>query len=134
MIKMENRFDEYSYRCSQLTLDPSVDRVEEGSFVTIKNGYLVPATSASKKAFIAIGSKREGRDQVSGRIFQKISFLIGDYMLSITNFDVEGSYTNDMTPLSVNDDGVVTPATENSLVVAYAIGAPKNGTLRIVSA
>lgn len=134
MINKENRFDEYCYRCAQLPLDESVERIEEGSFITVKNGKVVPANKDSKKAFICIGSKREGRDQVAGKMFQKISFLVGDFMLSITNFDREASYTEDMTALSVNENGVVTVASEDDKIVAYSMGAPVNGVLRIVSA
>lgn len=135
MIRKENRYDANAYRYASMDLDPSVERIEEGSFVTIKNGKLVQANKESKKAFIAMGSKREGRDQVTGKIFQKISFLIGPFVLSIDNFDLEGNYDEDMTPLTLNEQGIVTPAeNDEDTIVAYAMGAPKNNILRIVNA
>lgn len=133
MIRFENRFDEYAYRVASLPLAADA-KVEEGQWVTIKNGEVVLAKSTDKKAFIAIGSNREGRDQVAGKFMRKISFLVGDFMLTVNNFNASKSYT-DMTPLKVVD-GNVEPVenTGTETVVAYALGAPVNGFLRIVSA
>lgn len=135
MIKFENRFDEYAYRVSSLPLAATA-KVEEGQWVTIKDGEVVLANGTTdKKAFLAIGSNREGRDQVAGRIVRKISFLVGDFMLTVSNFDTGKSYSS-MSPLKVNETGNLTlsesPGTDT--VVAYALGAPVNGFLRIVSA
>ena len=134
MIRFENRFDEYAYRVSSLPLAANA-KVEEGQWVTIKDGEVVLANASEKKAFLAMGSNREGRDQVSGKIIRKISFLVGDFMLTVSNFDSGKTY-NSMSPLKVKEDGNLTlsetPATDT--VVAYALGAPVNGFLRIVSA
>lgn len=133
MIRFENRYDEYAYRVASLPLAAGVV-VEEGQWVTVKNGELVLATTEDKKAFLAIGSNRKGRDQVAGKFLRNISFLVGDFMLTVNNFDTTKSYS-DMTPLKVvngNLAPVETPASET--VVAYALGAPVNGYLRIVSA
>lgn len=135
MIKFENRFDEYAYRIASLPLHESVKTVEEGQWVTIKGGKLVLASSTDVKAFLAIGSKREGRDQVAGKIFEKISFLMGNFMLTVSNFDTAKTYSADMTALKVvngNLAPIEDAATETT--VAYAIGTPINGYLRIVSA
>lgn len=133
MIRFENRFDEYAYRVASLPLAASA-KVEEGQWVTVKSGELVLANSTDKKAFIAIGSNREGRDQVAGKFMRKISFLVGDFMLTVSNFKTSETY-GDMTPLKVvngNLEPVKSEGTET--VVAYALGAPVNGYLRIVSA
>ena len=133
MIRFENRFDEYAYRVASLPLAADA-RVEEGQWVTVKNGELVLAKSTDKKAFIAIGSNREGRDQVAGKFMRKISFLVGDFMLTVNNFDTAKTYT-DMTPLKVVDGNLApVESAEAATVVAYALGAPVNGFLRIVSA
>lgn len=133
MIKFENRFDEYAYRVASLPLAKNVERVEEGQWVTVKNNELVLATGAEAKAFLCIGSKREGRDQVAGKFLQKVSFLVGTFVLSVNNFDTAKTYGPNMTDLAVNADGNLTPATEGSKVVAVAFGAPVGGYLRIVN-
>ena len=133
MIRFENRFDEYAYRVASLPLAASA-KVEEGQWVTVKSGELVLANSTDKKAFIAIGSNREGRDQVAGKFMRKISFLVGDFMLTVNNFDTAKSYA-DMTPLKVVNGNLAPVESESTeTVVAYALGAPVNGFLRIVSA
>ena len=71
-------------------------KVEEGQWVTVKNGEVVLATSTDKKAFIAIGANREGRDQVAGKFMRKISFLVGDFMLTVSNFNTSKSYSDMM--------------------------------------
>lgn len=139
MIRKENRFDEYAYRIATYPLDETVDTVEEGQWVTLNEaGKVVIAKNTDPKAFICTGSKRVGRDKVSGRICQNISFLMGTFALTVSNFDTGGTYTAGITPLKLKDDGtgVVTsssaPGTDT--IVAYAIGAPKNGYLRIINA
>jgi len=129
MIRAEKRFDEYSYRDASMDLTPGVV-VEEGQFVTIKAGKLVLANKADVKAFMAIGSNRPGRDQVSGRIVGKISFLVGNLIVSTNKFDTTKTYSDDMTPLTVVA-GNVCPAAAGELIVGYAIGKPVNGFLRI---
>ena len=72
---------------------------------------------------------------MSGKALQKVSFLVGPFAgLKVTNFDVEKTY-KDMEPLCVKDKGVLAPATEaNEVIVAYAVGAPVDGHLEIISA
>ncbi|MGL5718196.1 MAG: hypothetical protein ACRCX2_34645 [Paraclostridium sp.] len=135
MIRIENRFDEYSYRVASLPLSLTVDRVEEGQWVTIKGGEVVVANEADVKAFLVIGSKREGRDQVSGKATHKVSFLVGNYMLSVSNFDGAKTYSTDMTALKVVDGGILAPVAEaTDKIACYAIGQPVGGFLRIVNA
>lgn len=135
MIRKENRFDEYAYRIATFPLDESVDTVEEGQWVTLNaDGKVIIAGEDAKKAFLVIGSKRVGRDKVSGRICQDISFLLGHFALTVSNFDSMGSYTEGITPLKIKTGGILTPVTSpgTETTVAYAIGAPKNGYLRII--
>lgn len=134
MIRKESRWDAYAYRVGKFLLDETVEKVEEGQWVTIKGGKVVIADAESKKAFICIGSKREGRDQVSGKVMQKVSFLVGPFAgLKVTNYDTQGEYT-DMVPLCVKAEGILTPAKNNEVIVAYAVGAPVDGHLEIISA
>ena len=134
MLKLENRFDEYSYRVANFDLDPTVTSLKEGQWVTITGGKLTIA-DGTKKAFIATGSHRAGRDQVAGIPVKKIAILVGTFILTTDQFNTGGTYT-DMTPLMVTTGGiltpVVTPATDRC--VAYAVGAPVNGFIRIISA
>ena len=135
MIKFENRFDEYAYRIAYREIDPSLTSVEEGTWVTINADGKLIAADGTKKAFILIGSRRTGRDTVSGVPVKKLSYLHGVFELSTDKFDVAKTYT-EMTPLVV-EDGIVRPFVDASdksyLIEAYALGAPANGLLRICS-
>lgn len=134
MIRNEGRFDSYAYRVGKFQLDESVKNVEEGQWVTIKNNKIVIADGTEKKAFLCIGSKREGRDQVSGKAISKVSFLVGPFAgLKVTNFDTDGSY-GDMKPLCIKTGGILTPVTGTEPVVAYGVGTPVDGYLEIISA
>lgn len=134
MIRKESRWDAYAYRVGKFQLDETVERVEEGQWITIKGGKIVVADGAEAKAFLVIGSKREGRDQVSGKAISKVSFLVGAFAgLKVTNFDLTKTYT-DMCPLAVAEGGILAPAEAESKVVAYAVGAPIDGHLEIISA
>lgn len=133
MIRKEKRFDEYAYRVATMDLDESVTSLEEGQWVTPKAGKLVVATGAEKKAFLSIGSLRAGRDQVSGKATRKVSFLLGAFSLSVSNFDPSGTYSADTTALKIKAGGVLTPVSaDTDKAVAYAIGVPVNGYLRII--
>lgn len=136
MIKFQARFDEYAYRIANLPLATTEKTVEEGQFVTIKNGEVVLATKTDTKAFLCIGSKREGRDQVSGKIVKNISFLHGAFFgLEVTNFDSMKDYSGGIKALTF-EDGKLKPveAPGTDLVVAYSLGAPVGGYLKIMSA
>ena len=55
-------------------------------------------------------------------------------MLTVSNFNTSKSYS-DMTPLKVVDGNLApVESKETETTVAYALGAPVNGFLRIVSA
>lgn len=130
MIKFQKRFDSNSYRIATLDLDESVKSLEEGQFVTIKNRKLILANKTDKKAFISTGSKRIGRDQVSGKSVQKTAFLVGSAILTITNFDASKTY-GDLTELTVVN-GTITVAETGDLVVANSLSAPNGGALEII--
>ena len=66
---------------------------------------------------MAIGSKRPGRDQVSGKGIRKIAYLFGHYIVATDQFDAAGDYSNSMTPLAVGDGGVLKPAGDTDIVV-----------------
>lgn len=136
MIRFENRFDSNAYRVANIPLASTVETVEEGQWVTFKGGALTVADGTEKKSWLCIGSKRTGRDQVSGKIIHKVSFLVGAFGLSVSNFDTEGTYTDDVTPLKTKAGGILTPVTGSGseIIVAYALGKPVNGFLRIFSA
>lgn len=135
MLRIENRFDEYSYRVAYREADPTITDLDEGQWVTIVGGKVV-ISDGSKKSFLSISSKRNGRDQLGGKSVKKVSYLHGAFELSTDKFDVTKTY-GDMTPLVVDATGNLKPFTEVSdkswLIVAYSIGAPTNGFLRICS-
>jgi hypothetical protein len=139
MIKFENRFDEYAYRVAYRELDSSVTSIEEGKWVTINAaGNLILSTGATK-SFLLIGSKRTGRDQLGGKPIQKLSYLYGHFEVSTDKFDGTKTFAN-MTPLVVDTNGDLRPYVQASdsaivhLIVAYSLGAPSNGFLRIIAA
>lgn len=138
MIKFEQRFDEYAYRVADDYLDDSVVTLEEGQWVTYNaSGNLVVADGTTK-AFLVIGSKRAGRDNVSGVPVKKVSFLHGAFRLRVDNFDSTGTYAATMTPLKVATGGILAPWVSTTdtadQIVAYAKGAPASGYLTIYSA
>lgn len=136
MIKANSRYDDYAYRVAYFNLSDTVESIEEGQFGTFdENGEVVLADSTSKKVFLVIGSKRAGRDQISGKATKRIAFLHGPFLVSISNYDEEGTYNGGLTPLKISDEGTVTPVTAEGtdIVVAYAIGQPSGGFLTIVS-
>ena len=148
MIRFENRFDEYSYRLAYREIASSVTALEEGQWITFDtDGKIVISDGTAAKSFLAIGSKRTDRDQVSGVSVKKIAYLHGAFELSVSNYDTNGTYTAALTALKVTTAGILAPITaptwngEGVLtgdlvdkIVAYAIGAPVNGYLRIISA
>ena len=136
MIIRENRHDEYAYRVAAFELDPSVTRLEEGQWVTLQNGKLVIA-DGTKKAFIATGSKRAGRNQVGGVPVKQVSILVGGFILTVDQFDATGTY-GELTPLKVKAGGILTPwisgTDKAEQIVAYSVNEPLAGSLRIISA
>lgn len=134
MIKFEQRFDANAYRIGDGTLSGTVTTLEEGQWVTYDaNGELVIAGAASVHAFLAMGSKRDGRDQVAGRPVKKITFLHGPFRLKTDQFDATGTYATTMTPLTLADNGILTDAdmVAGDKVYAYAKGEPVDGFLLI---
>ena len=135
MIKFQSRYDNNAYRVSEYPLSNTVKSVEEGQLVTVKNGEVVLATSKDKCAFVCMGSKRQGRDLVGGRICKQITFLVGKSMLFTNCFDASKTYKDtEMTPLKCNDKSMYEPASGPSdNVIAYAVGGVKDGYLRVIT-
>jgi hypothetical protein len=138
MIKFEDRYDDYAYRVGQDTLaDTVTGDLEEGQWVTYDTSGNLVISDGSLKSFLAIGSKRDGRNQVGGVPVKKISYLFGAYGLWTDQVNAEGTYTAAVTPLKVTTGGILTPwasATDAAnLIAAYAIGGlTDDGFLRIV--
>lgn len=138
MIKFEQRFEDYAYRIADEYLDDSVSELEEGQWVAYNATGKLAIADGTVKAFLAIGSKRAGRDQVGGVSVKKISFLHGAFRLRVSNFDPAGTYATTMTPLVVTAGGILKPFDEATnkahQIVAYAKGQPVDGFLTIYSA
>lgn len=122
MVKFDSRYDAYAYRVGWFDLDSSVDTVEEGQFVKLNNkGKIVLAGDGDAHAWLAIGSKRPGRNQVAGKCVNKIAFLHGAYCVSTDQ--VDGTVAP-MEPLKLAAGGKLTKATlpaDAAKVVAWCI-------------
>lgn len=138
MIKFEERFEKYAYRVADDYVDDSVTELEEGQWVTYNTDGKLIVSDGTKKSFIALGSKRAGRNLVGGVSVKKISYLHGPFRLKVSNFDPAGNYDAPMTPLKVTTGGVLTPWVKASdspeMIHAYSKCAPVDGYLVIYSA
>ncbi len=145
MIKFEGRFDEYAYRIATRKLSSTVTELTEGQWITLDSNGEVVISDGSKKSFMVISSKREGRDNITGN-GGRATYLMGHFEVTTDQFDGAGSYDY-MTPLVVDANGLLTPATTMTAntttgaikgntpdqIVAYALGAPVDGFLRIAA-
>lgn len=132
MIKFNSRYDAYAYRIGWFDLADGVT-VEEGQWVKLNENNEIVIAEADGKGFLAIGSKRPGRDQVSGKALNQITFLHGAF--SLWTDQVEGSPAP-MKPLKIAAGGKLTEATlptDAGKVVAWTI-QQEGGFTQIVSA
>lgn len=128
MLRMEARFDEYAYRIAKDNLSNTVTTLEEGQWVTYDaNGELVVAGAASVMAWISIGSKRTGRDQVAGKAIHKISYLLGTFMLETSKYDANGTYSAPVTALKLATGGILTPVTGTKTAVKAGVTGTVSG-------
>lgn len=122
MIKFDSRYDAYAYRVGWFDIDDSVAEIEEGQYVKLNDKKkIVLAGDGDSVAWMAIGSKRKGRNQVAGKCVNKIAFLHGAYCVS-TN-QVTGTI-QPMDPMKVGADGKLVKATlpaDASKVVAWCL-------------
>lgn len=132
MIKFNSRYDAYAYRIGWYDVAEGTT-VEEGQFVKLNAKGQVELASADGIGFLAIGSNREGRNQVKGKAINKIAFLHGAW--AVWSDQVEGVVAP-MDPLKVGDNGKLKKATlptDAGKVVAYAL-KQEQGFTQIVSA
>lgn len=139
MIKLNGRYDHNAYRVSSYPLSQALitAKVEEGTWVTIANDELV-LPKAGAKAFMLMGSAKDGRNQVAGQINPLATILVGPLSVTTNMVDSSKPYTQ-MCPLIVNAQGKLTPATipadATETVVAYALDSTlTDGFLRIICA
>jgi hypothetical protein len=137
MVRYENRYDEYAYRIAYRELDPSVESIEEGKWITLNSDGKIVSSDGSKKSFLLIGSKRTGRDQISGKAVQKLAYLFGHFEISVSNYDATKTF-GAMTPLVVDANGDLRPYVEATdktyLICAYSLAAPStDGYIRIIA-
>lgn len=133
MIKFNSRYDAYAYRIGWFELKDGVT-LEEGQWVKLDTDNKVVIAETGDKGFLAIGSRRDGRDQVSGKAVKQVAFLHGAFALWTDK--VEGSSVAPMTPLKITTGGKLTTATlpaDTGKVVAWAL-QQKEGFTQIVSA
>lgn len=139
MIKLNGRYDHNAYRIGSYPLSQAlVDaKVEDGTWVTLSSGELtLPA--AGGKAFMLMGSAKDGRNQVAGQVTPLATILVGPCSVTTNMVDATKTYA-EMTPLIVNAKGELTPATAPAdaaeTIVAYSLDSALNdGFLRIVCA
>ena len=137
MIKLNGRYDHNAYRIGSFPLSQSLvtAKVEDGTWVTMANGELV-LPEAGSKAFMLMGSAKDGRNQVAGQLNPMATFLAGPLSVSTNVIDIAATYT-DMCGLKVNALGQLTPVTGTGteVVVAYALDSVlTDGYLRILCA
>ena len=137
MIKLNGRYDHNAYRISSYPLSQAlVDaKVEEGTWVTLLNGELV-LPAAGKKAFILMGSAKDGRNQVAGQITPLATILAGPLSVSTDMVDTTKTFT-EMGELTTDADGKLVPVTDpaTEVTLAYSLDSALNdGFLRIVCA
>ena len=135
MIKLSGRYDHNAYRIASFPLSQALidAKVEEGTWVTIDNDELVlPAAGA--KAFMLMGSARDGRNQVLGQINPLVSIYAGPLSVTTDMVDATKTFTQ-MGALAVDADGKLVPAIAGDVIVAYSLdGALSDGFLRIICA
>ena len=79
-------------------------------------------------------SMRAGRDQLKGQTHKIITVLKGKVCnIKTDQYDAAGDYsTSPVTKLKLDGTGKLTPSTvATDTIVAIALGAPKNGFLKI---
>lgn len=137
MIKNVRRFDAYAYRVADRNLASRVTEVEEGQWVTINTDGELVISDGTQRSFLAIGSMRDGRNQVAGKGIRKIAYLVGSVEVEVTNYDATGDYaTLGVTPLVVDENGDLRPfdlagGDTVDMIVADAIGDAADGYLRV---
>lgn len=132
MIKFNSRYDAYAYRIGWFDVADGTT-VEEGQFVKLNAKGKIELAGAGELGFLAIGSNREGRNQVKGKAINKIAFLHGAW--SVWSDQVSGVVAP-MDPLKVASGGKLEKATlpgDAGKVVAYAL-RQEGGYTQIVSA
>ena len=132
MIKFNSRYDAYAYRIGWFELGDNVT-LEEGQWVKLNEENKVVIAGAGDKGFLAVGSKRKGRDQVAGKAVNQVAFLHGAF--SLWTDKVTGT-VDPMSPLKIAADGKLEKATlpgDAGTVVAWAL-QQKDGFTQIVSA
>ena len=129
MLKKENRFDSYAYRISSRPLDASVTTLEEGQWVTLNASGKVIVSDGTKKSFMALSSKRDGRDNLGAG--QNCTYVYGHGEFSTNMVDAAQTYAP-MTALKVTTGGKLTVATASDTIVAYALSPILDGFVRIM--
>lgn len=136
MIRFDSRYDAYAYRVGWFDLDDSVESIEEGTYVKLnEDKKIVPAEVGDPVAWLAIGSKRKGRNQIAGKCVKKIAFLHGAYCVHTDQ--VEGTVAP-MEPLKIAAGGKLQKATlpaDAPYVIAWCLFQdPSTGMTKICSA
>ena len=137
MIKLSGRYDHNAYRIASFPLSQALigAKVEEGTWVTIANDELV-LPAAGKKAFLLMGSARDGRNQVLGQINPLAAIYAGPLVVSTNIVDSSKTFTQ-MGALVVDAAGKLIPAvgTPGEVIVAYSLSsALEDGFLKIICA
>lgn len=132
MIKFNSRYDAYAYRIGWFELKDGVD-LEEGQWVKLDAENKIVIAGAGEKGFLAIGSKRKGRDQVAGKAVNQVAFLHGAFSLWT---DKVAGVAAPMSPLKIAAGGgleVATLPADAGKVVAWTL-QQQDGYTQIVSA
>lgn len=128
MIKLMGRYDAYAYRMN-FPLAATVTTLDEGTWVTLDaNGKLVVSNGTAALSFMAMSSKRAGRDNITPH-GGECTVLVGPYSVWTDKFNGSASFTSPTTPLKVTTGGILDIWNGNGgdtadKIVGYAIGEP----------
>lgn len=126
MIQLVNRFDQYSYSIPAQAADSVISAgLEEGEFLTPTSGKeWVKTNDGTKPSFISLTSNRVGRDQLGGKVTNKLVQLLYGKAVLRTN-KVSGAITAGAPLYNLN--GTLVPAgtsglgSSNLVICAYAL-------------
>lgn len=126
MIKLTNRFNQFAYAVPMQVSDTLMESgFEEGTWVVPSaDGITLPTAGA--KAYMVCNSKREGRDQMSGKAANVAEVWVGSFVVDTNKIaaiaDGGTAYAAGQ-PLYVDADGCLTNVVdEDGVIVAYVLG------------
>ena len=136
MIKLMSRHDAYAYRLN-FPLSATVTTLDEGTWLTLDaNGELVVSDGTAAVSFMAMSSKRSGRDNITPN-GGECTVLAGHFGCWTDKYNALATFAATTTPLKISATGTLdvwaSASDDAEEIVGYAIGAPTaDGLLRVL--